>query len=872
MTENVLYNFRGSSDGYSPNSNLVTSDGNLFYGTMSSGGIYNLGTVYSINKSTSKLTTLDSFTDANGANPKAGLVLYNGILYGTAYNGGINGYGTVFSIPIATGSTISVLDSFTGTNGANPQAGLVLSSDNTKLYGTTYNGGTNGYGTVFSIPIAGGTGTITVLDSFAGTNGANPQAGLVLSNNILYGTASADGAYGYGTVFSIPIAGGAGTISVLDSFTNTNGANPQAGLVLYNGILYGTAYNGGANFGTVFSISTGSKITVLDSFTNTNGANPVAGLILSSDNTKLYGTTYNGGVDGKGTVFSIPIEGDTITVLDSFNGDNGANPKAGLVLSNNILYGTAFYKGENSGAKNGSIFFSIPAAGGTISVLITSIASDNAYNPFSNLITSDGITFYGTTYNGGTYGVGTVYSINKNTNTITVLDSFTGTNGANPTAGLVLYNGILYGTTNNGGSQIGSTEGTVFSISIAGGEGSIILLANFDVLNGANPVAGLILSSDNTKLYGTATAGGVDGKGTVFSIPIEGDTITALDSFINTNGANPGAGLILYNNILYGTTYNGGTNEKGTVFSISTATGSTISVLDSFTGSNGANPQVGLVLSNNILYGTTVFGGEKGYGTVFSIPIGGGIGSKITVLDSFTNTNGANPVAGLILSSDNTKLYGTTYNGGTNVKGTVFSIPIAGGTDTITVLNSFTGSNGANPQVGLVLSNNILYGTTSSGGTYNLGTVFNISPTNVNLPIGWSMIGTSSISFISANTAINVVYKFSNNAYAQVNPDTQGIYSLSANTGYWINCTSSTTITIETSDTNNSFPLLAGWSMIGSSFNCDIETNTAISVVYEFSNNAYAQVNPDLQGKYSLSANKGYWINCTSPTTINYTE
>ena len=174
--------------------------------------------------------------------------------------------------------------------------------------------------------------------------------------------------------------------------------------------------------------------------------------------------------------------------------------------------------------------------------------------------------------------------------------------------------------------------------------------------------------------------------------------------------------------------------------------------------------------------------------------------------------------------------------------------------------------------MGLVLSNNILYGTTSSGGTYNLGTVFNISPTNVNLPIGWSMIGTSSISFISANTAINVVYKFSNNAYAQVNPDTQGIYSLSANTGYWINCTSSTTITIETSDTNNSFPLLAGWSMIGSSFNCDIETNTAISVVYEFSNNAYAQVNPDLQGKYSLSANKGYWINCTSPTTINYTE
>jgi len=292
------------------------------------------------------LTTLASFSGANGVNPIGGLILSGSTLYGTTYEGGasfqnpaVPGTGEVFSLP-TTGGTPTVLASFNlnGTNGASPESGLVLSGGT--LYGTTYTGGANNDGEVFSVPVTGGTPT--VLASFNGTNGANPIAGLIVSGSTLYGTTYYGGATfqnsdnrGDGEVFSLPTSGG--TPTVLASFNGTNGYRPGAPrLILSGGTLYGTTGGGGATFqnfdnpgdGEVFSVPTsGGTPTVLASFNGTNGTGPYGDLILSGST--LYGTTI-GLASSAGEVFSLPTTGGTPTVLAPFNinGTNGSGPTA----------------------------------------------------------------------------------------------------------------------------------------------------------------------------------------------------------------------------------------------------------------------------------------------------------------------------------------------------------------------------------------------------------------------------------------------------------------------------------------------------------------------------------------------------------------
>jgi uncharacterized repeat protein (TIGR03803 family) len=195
------------------------------------------------------LNTLATFNNTNGAVPIAGLTLSGSTLYGTTRYGGASGDGTVFSVPLAGGSP-TTLATFNNTNGANPRAGLTLSGST--LYGTTVNGGASGDGTVFSVPLAGGSPS--TLATFNVANGANPEAGLTLSGSTLYGTTPNGGAGGDGTVFSVPLAGGSPT--TLATFNSTNGANPYASLTLSGNTLYGTTYAGGASgYGTVFSLT-----------------------------------------------------------------------------------------------------------------------------------------------------------------------------------------------------------------------------------------------------------------------------------------------------------------------------------------------------------------------------------------------------------------------------------------------------------------------------------------------------------------------------------------------------------------------------------------------------------------------------------------
>lgn len=354
----VVYTFRGT-DGADPTAALIEDAAGNLYGTTSAGGS-GFGVVFKIN-SAGRETVLHAFTGKNGdgAVPHGALVLDGfGNLYGTTSAGGVAGLGTVFKIEAS--GVESVLYSFTGMpDGANPYAGLVMDGPG-NLYGTTENGGTSDFGTVFEVSAGG---TESVLHSFAGgtSDGADPRASLTLDpDGNLYGTTFAGGATGVGTVFEVDTAN---TETILHNFTGgSDGGNPFGGLTRdQNGTLYGTAEVGGSLVdgphgccrGVVFSL-TGTDEQAIYAFTGGNdGGTPVGNLVLS--NGVLYGTTLTAGPGHNGTAFSVTITSGTEKVLHGFSGRaDGGNPYGGLLMSSTgVLYGTA----EKGGRfKQGTVF------------------------------------------------------------------------------------------------------------------------------------------------------------------------------------------------------------------------------------------------------------------------------------------------------------------------------------------------------------------------------------------------------------------------------------------------------------------------------------------------------------------------------------
>jgi uncharacterized repeat protein (TIGR03803 family) len=327
--------------------------------------------------------------------------------------------------------------------------------------------------------------------------------------------------------------------------TNSDGAYPSAGLILSGNILYGTASGGGTNGnGTVFAVHTdGTGFTILHTFTpvvsgtNSDGANPVAGLLQSGQ--YLYGTASAGGTNGNGTVFFVRTDGLYFTNLHSFTAlsapyyqggtnSDGAIPRAGLILSGDILYGTAGNGGTNG---NGTVF-AVNADGTGFTVLHTFTAYSNytnsdGANPAGGLISS-GNTLYGTASGGGSGGDGTVFALTNNGTTFTNLYSFTGgSDGDNPYAGLTSSGNTLFGTAGNGGN---SFDGTLFAVTTNGVDFTT-LHAFTNNPDGGSPHAGLILSGNT--LYGTAEGGGTNGTGMVFSLTLPTPQLTI--TFSGTN-------------------------------------------------------------------------------------------------------------------------------------------------------------------------------------------------------------------------------------------------------------------------------------------------------------------------------------------------
>jgi uncharacterized repeat protein (TIGR03803 family) len=376
----------------------------------------------------------------------------------------------------ALAQTEKVLYSFGNQSGDGyyPYAGLVFDGKG-NLYGTTYNGGEYicahvGCGTVFEITSAG---TEKVIHSFGGQSGDGywPEGGLIFKEGNLYG-ATTEGAYLAGAVFEIATTGKkAGTEKVLYSLGSQSGDGhyPYGNLVAdKEGNLYGTTNGGGNDYGTVFEITSAGTEKVLYSFGSQSGdgMGPVAGLVLDKEG-NLYGTTTEGGAYGAGTVFEITSAG-TEKVLYSFGSQpgDGYYADSGLIFRGGNLYGTTFEGGVYG---DGTVFeFSTTGKkAGTEKVLYSFGQSGDGSYPQAGLVFDKTGNLYGTTFNGGAVGNGAVFeitSVGKKGSTEKVLYSFGSQpgDGSNPLATLIFdKEGNLYGTTLEGGVY---NYGTVFEV------------------------------------------------------------------------------------------------------------------------------------------------------------------------------------------------------------------------------------------------------------------------------------------------------------------------------------------------------------------------------------------------------------------------
>lgn len=389
-------------------------------------------------------------------------------------------------------------------------------------------------------------------------------------------------------------------------------------------------------------VSPSQVFTSLAEFNGTNGSGPAASLVEGIA-AQMYGSTeYGGNPYNSGTIFRISPSGIFTSLLTLNNPLGCAYPAAALLLApNRLLYGTAIGRGE------GNVFSITPV--GALTTL-HSFDDTDGVAPEGGLVQAFNGMLYGTTNQGGTNQDGTIFKMTPD-GALTTMHNFTGSDGAFPAAGLVqASNGLLYGTTWKGGAN---NYGTIFAISLGG-----VFTTLYSFSGGADsgfPYAALIQGNDGN-LYGTAE--GAHNNGTVFRITPAG-ALTTLHTFDQTDGSAPLATLVQgTDGNFYGATFLGGAGGEGEIFRI-TPSGD-LTIVYSFGGTGGNEPVGGLVQhTDGAFYGTTSSGGSSLNGTIYRLSMGlqpfvktlpayGEVGSTVTILGSSLN---------------NATITGVTFNG-----------------------------------------------------------------------------------------------------------------------------------------------------------------------------------------------------------------
>ncbi len=510
-------------------------------------------------------------------------------------------------------------------------------------------------------------------------------------------------------------------------------SSPAGGVIrAADGQLYGVTSRGGSNnLGTVYVLSaTGTGFRILKHFAGPDGATP-AGLLLDDGSGGVYGITAQGGASTNGVIFWMDRATGQYALLHSFaaNRVEGAFPLGGLTaLPDQGLAGVA----SRGGAQEGGTLFRLSRDGEDFLVLhhFGATAQDGKTPKSRLLLASDGF-LYGTTEAGGTADGGTIFRVAPGGANYEVLHRFqSATDGRTPDFGLVEGpEGWLYGVTATGGP---GGLGTVYRFRPT--DRQFVVLHTFQTQTrglGYRPSA-LAFSPDRTKLWGTTLSGGTNDGGVFFQLNPQGGGYQVVGE---PQGSIAGRFLwgeltLLPDGRLISATLSGGLEQAGSLMSWNPINGQA-EVLHAFQpgGSDARTPSADLIEgADGFLYGTTSQGGSRGRGTVFRLQ------KDLTgyqLLHQFgeVEQDGETPVAPLVQDTAGT-LYGTTaYRAGGASGGTVYKLQPDG--SGYQVLKRFTNRavEGALVVGGLTLTaDGWLLGLAVEGGAFNGGTCFRLRP------------------------------------------------------------------------------------------------------------------------------------------------
>ncbi len=483
--------------------------------------------------------------------------------------------------------------------------------------------------------------------------------------------------------------------------------------------FWGMTSEGGADgVGTIFKTAAdGTGHSVKYSFNVQNpGANPFYNSqLLPLANGKLYGVTYGGGVTNDGVLFEYDPATNVYSKKADFSNSVGRNPMGKLELgANGKLYGMA----SAGGANNQGTIFEFDPATNVLSKKIDLVQANGGVPYGNGLLLHPNGRLYGTTPNGGASGFGVLFEYDPATNTYTKKIDFTGAgNGAYPYGSLMITSaGKIFGMASQGGAN---NKGTLFEYTI--GNNTLTKRFDFTTTSGSTPYSSLV-EGNNNLLYGVVPA-----DGSLFEFNPSTNVFTKKVNFNSNN-----TGIFPYgtpakgaNGKLYGTTASGGAYGTGVLYEYDIATNTATTKFD-FLYETGVTTFGGMAqASNGNFYGVTYQGGtSSGQGVLYEYNPTTGVYTKKIELGQ--TLNGKNPYSGLTQAA-NKKLYGVTYRGGATNEGVLFEIdPI---TNVYAKKHDFSYNTGASPEGTLLLAaNGNLYGMTSTGGPTGDGVLFEFNP------------------------------------------------------------------------------------------------------------------------------------------------
>ncbi len=669
-------------EGSAPKGELVKAADGLYYGVTEFGGGQGVGVLFSYDPVSTTYLVLKEFnsvastaTSAYGARPIRGLLLgTDGKIYGTCSEGGATGGGTLWVYTIATNTLEKRVDFDTTTGaaakGSRPKGQLVQAT-NGLIFGTCQLGGLNGRGSIYEFnPANNAFAKRYDFAALPSVTGGGPFSGMIqASNGLLYGTAKGGGTGNGGVIFSFN-PGTPYTYTVIHNFTEATGWQPMGELVqTADGLLYGAASAGGANAAGAlfrFNINT-STYTLLHTMGNMDGTYPFGRLVLAS-NGKFYGSTSAGGTNYAGVLYSYHPATSTFAVVHNMS-DSGLSAMWSGMIEDPVgrLVGLCSAGG---GGSNGAMF-SLNIGTGQVTELVSFNYSLGS-SPHGRLIRATNGLFYGLTNTGGAVfngiGRGILFSFDPVTDQFTRCADLSYTLGGNPLGSPVEVNGRIYALCSSGGAGDG---GTIVEYDPMAN--TLVKRRDLSTAVGSLPEKGLFKAS-NGRLYGTTTVGGSNGAGTLFEFDPVSNALVILHAFNASDGTMTMADVMQASNgLLYGTSSAGGSNGLGTLWSYDLNTAVFDKLFD-FNTNDGSGPAGQLLEAlPGKLFGTFQADGSGDTGGIFRWNIDAGTYAQEYAFNIAPNTTEGNASRSSLVAGSNGLLYGTALQGGDLDLGLIFA-------------------------------------------------------------------------------------------------------------------------------------------------------------------------------------------------------